>query len=233
MVHAPHWAIPHPNFVPVSPSTSRNTHNTGISAGASIATVRPLIASSNVSVIVACLRRRASTPVSRLALAALRRDAGCLRVEESLRGFLLCWSRLCGQGGNQRPELCNVLLEEFARSLIRKSSIGVNEIRPEGNIGFATHDQATEDSEDLAQILLTDRRADGTRRRSGDGNRLAPPDVPIIWLGAPINRVLHHRGNRAMVLRSDKQRRVDRGDLIGKANDGGGSRIFEILTIHW
>src|ERR1700721_4362899 len=88
-------------------------------------------------------------------------------------------------GGNQRQELCNVPLEEFARALIRNSSIGVNEIRLEGNIGFATHDQATEDSEDLAQMLLTDRRADGTRRRSGDSDRLALRDGAKVSLGGP------------------------------------------------
>jgi len=31
-VHAPHAAIPQPNFVPVSPSDSRNTHSNGVSS---------------------------------------------------------------------------------------------------------------------------------------------------------------------------------------------------------
>ena len=34
-VQAPHRAMPHPNFVPVMPSTSRKTHNSGISGDAS------------------------------------------------------------------------------------------------------------------------------------------------------------------------------------------------------
>jgi hypothetical protein len=34
-VHAPHWAIPHPNFVPVSASTSRRTQRGGMSGGTS------------------------------------------------------------------------------------------------------------------------------------------------------------------------------------------------------
>src|SRR5262245_54544156 len=34
-VQAPHWAIPHPNLVPVIPSTSRNTQSKGISSGTS------------------------------------------------------------------------------------------------------------------------------------------------------------------------------------------------------
>jgi len=34
-VQAPHCAIPHPNFVPVRPRTSRKTQRRGISPGAS------------------------------------------------------------------------------------------------------------------------------------------------------------------------------------------------------
>jgi hypothetical protein len=34
-VHAPQAAIPQPNFVPVSPMTSRSAHNKGMSAGTS------------------------------------------------------------------------------------------------------------------------------------------------------------------------------------------------------
>src|SRR3954468_12220848 len=34
-VHAPHCPIPHPNLVPVSPITSRKTHNSGIDGSTS------------------------------------------------------------------------------------------------------------------------------------------------------------------------------------------------------
>jgi hypothetical protein len=34
-VHAPHAATPHPNFVPVNPTTSRIAHKSGISPGTS------------------------------------------------------------------------------------------------------------------------------------------------------------------------------------------------------
>src|SRR3954464_11140806 len=44
-VQAPHWAIPQPNFVPVMPSTSRNTQRSGMSAGASNDFCSPLIVS--------------------------------------------------------------------------------------------------------------------------------------------------------------------------------------------
>jgi hypothetical protein len=42
-VHAPHCAIPHPNFVPVRPSTSRNAHSSGMSGGASMFFISPFI----------------------------------------------------------------------------------------------------------------------------------------------------------------------------------------------
>src|SRR5437868_1067069 len=45
-VQAPQAATPQPNFVPVMPSTSRNTHNKGISGSASTLTALPLICSS-------------------------------------------------------------------------------------------------------------------------------------------------------------------------------------------
>ena len=41
-MHAPHCAIPHPNFVPVNPSTSRKTQSSGISSGASTSRAVPL-----------------------------------------------------------------------------------------------------------------------------------------------------------------------------------------------
>src|SRR3954470_1517239 len=41
-VQAPHRAIPQPNFVPVIPSTSRNTHSKGVSPSTSTLCVVPL-----------------------------------------------------------------------------------------------------------------------------------------------------------------------------------------------
>src|SRR5262249_31206385 len=41
-VQAPHSAMPQPNFVPVIPSTSRNTHNSGVSPSISTLCVLPL-----------------------------------------------------------------------------------------------------------------------------------------------------------------------------------------------
>src|SRR5688572_29365956 len=41
-VHAPHWAMPHPYFVPTRPSASRNTHSSGVSASTSVSTTLPL-----------------------------------------------------------------------------------------------------------------------------------------------------------------------------------------------
>ena len=81
-------------------------------------------------------------------------------------------------------------------------------------------------------MLLTDSRADGAGRRSGDSNRLALPDVLIGWARAPINRVLQHRGNRAIMLGRYKQRGVSSADFIGKADDGDGPLAVEIVVIH-
>ena len=41
-VQAPHKAAPQPNFVPVIPSTSRNTHSSGVSPSTSTLCVFPL-----------------------------------------------------------------------------------------------------------------------------------------------------------------------------------------------
>jgi hypothetical protein len=41
-VQAPHKALPHPNFVPVIPSTSRSTHNSGVSLSTSTLWLTPL-----------------------------------------------------------------------------------------------------------------------------------------------------------------------------------------------
>ena len=41
-VQAPQSAIPQPNFVPVMPSTSRNTHKRGVSPSTSTVRARPL-----------------------------------------------------------------------------------------------------------------------------------------------------------------------------------------------
>src|SRR6266496_5973676 len=45
MVHAPHSAMPQPNFVPVRPIWSRSTHKSGVSCGRSTSYCLPLILS--------------------------------------------------------------------------------------------------------------------------------------------------------------------------------------------
>jgi hypothetical protein len=47
-VQAPHWAIPQPNFVPVSPTASRNAQSKGVSGSRSMSRRVPL----TVSVII-------------------------------------------------------------------------------------------------------------------------------------------------------------------------------------
>jgi hypothetical protein len=41
-VHAPHWAAPHPNLVPLRSSSSRSTQSRGMSDGTSTVTALPL-----------------------------------------------------------------------------------------------------------------------------------------------------------------------------------------------
>src|SRR5688572_18408496 len=41
-VHAPHWPVPHPYFVPFKSSVSRNTHSSGMSGATSTETGLPL-----------------------------------------------------------------------------------------------------------------------------------------------------------------------------------------------
>ena len=57
-VHAPHSAMPQPNFVPVMPNTSRNTQRSGVSPSTSTLYVLPLTRSVNV--MVASLFTRSS-----------------------------------------------------------------------------------------------------------------------------------------------------------------------------
>src|SRR5262245_22744638 len=49
-VQLPQWPAPHPNFVPVNPSVSRNTQSNGVSVSASTSTLLPLIRSVNIAV---------------------------------------------------------------------------------------------------------------------------------------------------------------------------------------
>ncbi len=42
-VQAPHWAMPHPNLVPVRPSTSRSAHSRGMLGSASTWRSAPLM----------------------------------------------------------------------------------------------------------------------------------------------------------------------------------------------
>src|ERR1700722_8813040 len=55
-VHAPHWPIPQPYFVPFSFRTSRITHSRGISAGTSTVLDRPFTVSWKAMTAVSYLR---------------------------------------------------------------------------------------------------------------------------------------------------------------------------------
>src|ERR1700685_677208 len=57
-VHAPHCAIPQPNFVPLSPTASRNAQSSGVSGSRSMSCCVPL----TVSVIIWALLRLEAGP---------------------------------------------------------------------------------------------------------------------------------------------------------------------------
>src|SRR5882672_2095043 len=49
-VHAPHWAMPQPNLVPVRRSESRSTHSRGVSGAASTLRVLPLTMKETIEI---------------------------------------------------------------------------------------------------------------------------------------------------------------------------------------
>src|SRR6266404_1462685 len=67
-VQAPQSAIPHPNFVPVMPSTSRNTHKRGMSLSTSTVRSTPLtliVVAIAISGLFACVCRLGRCPFGR------------------------------------------------------------------------------------------------------------------------------------------------------------------------
>src|SRR5258708_19409802 len=51
-VQAPHWAMPQPNLVPVSPSVSRRTQSNGVSGSTSTSCVCPLIVRRDIILLL-------------------------------------------------------------------------------------------------------------------------------------------------------------------------------------
>src|SRR5215468_1717681 len=78
-VQAPHSAIPQPNFVPVKPSTSRSTHNSGVSPSTSTLWMVPLTLIEN-----------AMTPLSEQIDGNVDVAVRCFRVRTELVCFLRC-----------------------------------------------------------------------------------------------------------------------------------------------
>ena len=103
----------------------------------------------------------------------------------------------------------------WSRKLFRNSrvlssvTVPSSSIRPGLNcdIGLAAHQQNALRAEDLAQVLLRQRRADRARRGAGDGRELAGPGVLAPRPRAPVDGVLQHRRDRAAVLGRDEQQR--------------------------
>src|SRR5947209_19395921 len=76
-VHALHSAMPHPSFVPVMPSTSRNTQSSGVSPSTSTLRVLPL---------TLMLKAMASSPFQRPAVeTGHHQPAPCAETPEMLQ----------------------------------------------------------------------------------------------------------------------------------------------------
>ena len=53
-VHAPHWAMPHPYFVPVRPSCSRSTQSSGVLGSTSTCCCLPLTVKRTIACLLPC-----------------------------------------------------------------------------------------------------------------------------------------------------------------------------------
>src|SRR5262249_5062731 len=59
-VQAPQSAAPHPNLVPVRPSSSRSAHSSGVSSGRFTLCCRPLTLTEVIAVLLSSIRRNRS-----------------------------------------------------------------------------------------------------------------------------------------------------------------------------
>src|SRR5262249_55719656 len=69
-VHAPHWAMPQPYFVPVSPICSRMTHSRGVLGSTSMEWDCPLMTSRTICRLLLQIRGRALLGEEQLSAAA-------------------------------------------------------------------------------------------------------------------------------------------------------------------
>src|SRR5215204_6499181 len=109
-------------------------------------------------------------------------------------------SHRSGEPRHQCGELIEEALQECPRALVGDGAVVGDQALLEGYIGLAAHQENALRAEDLAKVLLRQRRADRARRGAGDGGELARPGVLAPRPRAPIEGVLEHGWDRAAVL---------------------------------
>src|SRR5690606_8024448 len=119
---------------------------------------------------------------------------------------------LLRQAIDQREEAVEEAAEKLAGRLVGELALLVQQLRLEQDVGFAAGQRDALRAEDLAQMLLGQRRADGAAGGAGDGRDLAGPAVLAPRPRAPVDRILQDGGDRTAVLRRDEQDAVGRRD---------------------
>lgn len=165
-----------------------------------------------------CAARRDSAGHSRSARrCAARRPLTCAR------GASRAWAPLAGRatrsGGLERAHPIGVAVDEALQERTRVVTDDAAFVVDTGRIVLDEHFRLREHlhveiREHVAQVLLRERRADRARRRAEHRARLARPRVVPPRARAPVERVLQHAGNRAVVFGRDEQQRVGRFDRL-------------------
>ena len=132
---------------------------------------------------------------------------------------------------DQRGELVDEGLQESPRALVGDGAVVVDQAGLEGDIGLAAHQENAQVAEHLAQMLLRERGADRARRGAGDGGELAGPGVLAPRPRAPVDGVLEHGRDRAVVLGRHEQHAVGGRDLGLEADDARRQLALDVLIV--
>src|SRR5215469_15692547 len=108
-VQAPHWAIPHPNFVPVSLRCSRSTQSNGVSGSASTLTSLPLTVNAMATMHSSLGSRSSDAGFSAMLARSIRHARlGCRSLEERHR-----FKATVNDGGVSRQDIAIILDKIF------------------------------------------------------------------------------------------------------------------------
>ena len=110
--------------------------------------------------------------------------------------------------------------------------MGVDKVRLESDVGLAALQDGAQTDHDRAQMLLGNRGSDGAGRGAGDEGWFAGPGILATGPRAPIDRVLQHGRNGAIMLRRNDQDAVGGDKLALEADDFGRQVALEILVEH-